>query len=168
MSLASKYATGSELSPDDFYTSEAIRCLEDLGFEVVRVGEDVEELEEGIALSLERDLEEYLARNIECLEAGLKLKARQKDLPAGRVDILAEDREGRLVAIELKAGEAHESSLTQLLAYISCLKEIERDREVRGILIANKFTNRVRYATRLIPYIKLKRYRVKFEFEDVE
>ena len=169
ISLANKYANGFELSYDSFTTIEARNYLKRLGFTIIKLSETHDESEEfeEFTVSFERDLEDYLARNIELLEKGLRLVARQKTLPIGRIDLLAEDEHGNLVVIELKSGEADERSLTQLLTYISCLQEQERDREVRGILVAANFSNKVLYATRLTPLIKLKKYKVKFEFEDV-
>ena len=168
ISLANKYANGYELPSSEFITTEAVSYLRKLGFEVVRRTEEVEEEEEEFFISLERDLENYLASNIEILERGLRLVGRQVEVATGRVDLLAEDSEGNLVVIELKAGEAGDSSLTQLLAYISAIQEKEKGRNVRGILIAHTFPDKVAYAARLIPYVKLKRYRVRFEFEDVK
>jgi len=34
--------------------------------------------------------------------------------------------------------------------------------------LGHVFPEKVIYATRLMPYVKLKRYRVRFEFEDVK
>ena len=172
ISLANKYANEYELPPSKFTPQEAASYLRRLGFKVIRAArieeEEIEEEEEGFMLSFERDLEDYLASNIEVLEKGLRLVGRQVEVATGRVDLLAEDSEGNLVVIELKAGEAGDSSLTQLLAYISAIQEKERGRNVRGILIAHTFPDKVAYAARLIPYVKLKRYRVRFEFEDVK
>jgi len=168
ISLANKYANRYELPSSEFITTEAVSYLRRLGFEVVKGAEEVEEEEEEFFISLERDLENYLASNLEMLEKGLKLVDRQVEVTTGRVDLLAEDSEGNLVVIELKAGKASDSSLTQLLAYISAIRERERSRNVRGILVAHVFPEKVIYATRLMPYVKLKRYRVRFEFEDVK
>jgi len=168
ISLANKYANGYELSSSEFITRESVSYLSRLGFEVVKRAEEVEEEEEEFFISLERDLENYLANNLEILEKGLKLVGRQVEVATGRVDLLAEDSEGNLVVIELKAREASDSSLTQLLAYISAIREREKGRNVRGILVAHVFPEKVIYATRLMPYVKLKRYRVRFEFEDVK
>ena len=170
ISLANKYANGYELDPDDFNAVEAKDYLKKLGFPIARLpGRNVEEYsgDEEFRLSFEHDLEDYLARNLGVLEEGLRLIGRQKVLSIGRVDLLAEDPHGDLVIIELKSGEANEGSLTQLLAYISCLLEKEENRKVRGILVAADFNDKVVYAARYIPYIKLKRYKVKFELEDV-
>lgn len=171
ISLANKYANGYELPPNKFLPEEAARYLRKLGFVVIKISEEEEvseeETEEGFMISLERDLEDYLANNIEDLEKGLRLVGRQVEVANGRIDLLAEDSEGNLVVIELKAGEANDASFTQLLAYISSIKERKKDRSVRGILVAHDFSSKVTYASRLIPYVKLKKYCIRFEFKDV-
>ena len=169
ISLANKYANGYELLSSEFDSREAREYLRRLGFKVVKITETEEEVEEEeLMLSFEQDLEDYLASNIEALEKGLKLVGRQVEVATGRIDLLAKDSEDNLVVIELKAGEASSSSLTQLLAYISAIRDEKKTENVRGILVAHDFADKVIYAVRLLPYVKLKKYRVRFEFEDVD
>lgn len=51
---------------------------------------------------LEKDVEEYLFKNLHLIEEGLRPIKRQVLLPEGRMDILARDKNGRDVIIELK------------------------------------------------------------------
>lgn len=51
---------------------------------------------------LEKDVEDFLFRNLELIEEGLRPLKRQIVLPEGRMDILARDKNGRDVIIELK------------------------------------------------------------------
>jgi RecB family endonuclease NucS len=44
--------------------------------------------------------------------------SRQESSDIGRLDLLARDSEGRTVIIELKAGEAKDSSIGQIARYI--------------------------------------------------
>src|SRR3990172_3550345 len=73
------------------------------------------------ALSLERDLEDYLEGNLHVIESGLKLytegtlKGRQFGTDVSRIDLLAQDAAGNLVVIELKAGEAGRGGLGKIL-----------------------------------------------------
>jgi hypothetical protein len=127
---------------------------------------DVEERFDA-AISVERDLHHYLASRVAELEAGLQLveDGIEYQTAAGRVDLLARDSRGDLVVIELKAGKAKDSALGQLLGYIGCMAESEE--HVRGILVANAFDNRVVFAVRALPQIKLVQYKLSFALEEV-
>ncbi len=130
------------------------------------IGQEVEDI--GYSLSLERDLEDYLSRNLDVVESGLKLIERQKKLPGvGRLDILARDREGNLVVIELKAGQADERAIGQLQAYIEYLRE-QGYGNIRGILIAASYTPKAIYAARAVKHIKLAEYRVEFKIRYIQ
>jgi RecB family endonuclease NucS len=89
-------------------------------------------------LSLERDPEDQIVNNLDFLELGLTLVSRQETIGVGRLDMLAKDREGRLVIFELKAGEAKESALGQIARYIGWFTH--RDGSTpRAILVAGGF-----------------------------
>lgn len=117
---------------------------------------------------LERDLQLALRLNIEQLESGLEIVdgGKEKITDAGRIDITARDRNGVIVAIELKAGTAAPDALTQLLAYMGVIAEDEQ-KPVRGILVAGGFHPRVIFAARAVPNVRLRQYRFKFTFEGV-
>ena len=149
--------------------------FEDLGFKVVMLeeplrppptmeGPDEEAIE--TALSLEYDLENSLVANLEQLETGLKLYrengvvGQQLDAKAaGRIDILATHSSGYLVVIELKAGEADRQVCGQIQAYMGWVKaNLAGHRKVRGVIVANEFTERLKYAVNVVPDLVLKRY----------
>ena len=129
------------------------------------------EVEESIeaSLSLERDLHSYLAKAFHEIENGLILlpDGIEHQIDAGRVDILARDRSGQLVVIELKAGIAKDAALGQLLGYIGCIAETSSGKPVRGILIASDFDKRVVYAAKALPQIKLIKYEVAFQLQEI-
>ncbi len=103
----------------------------------------------------ERLVEEVLARDLSVIEDGLELIDRQTHLPGvGRADIIARDKKGRLVVVEVKSGIADDTTLTQILAYMSALEQRE-DSEVRGIIVANGFSKKLVHAAKLISNIKL-------------
>jgi hypothetical protein len=115
------------------------------------------------SLSLERDLEDHIIRHLEGLEPGLELTSRQETIEVGRLDLLARDRDGRTVIIELKAGEAKDSSVGQIARYMGWFAH--RDGiSPRGILVASAFSDPVRYAAMAIPGLRLVTYRVSFNF----
>jgi len=117
------------------------------------------------SLSLERDLEDQIVSQLDVLEAGLTLVSRQESSDIGRLDLLARDSEGRTVIIELKAGEAKDSSIGQIARYIGWYAEKE-GKTPRAILVASGFGEPLRWAAKAIPGLKLVTYRVQFAFEE--
>lgn len=119
-------------------------------------------------ISMEQDLERWLTKNIKQLEPDLEFIDNQYSVPpVGRVDVLAKDSQGRYVVIEIKSGMANEKAVGQLAAYVAKLKEQTSELAVRGILVAEDFNEKAYYAAKEITSIKLKRYKVNFEFEDL-
>jgi len=116
-------------------------------------------------LSLERDMEDHLVNNLDTLEPGLTLVSRQETVEIGRLDILAKDKDGRLVIIELKAGEAKDAAIGQIARYIGWFRRNEPV-PPRAILVAGAFSDAVRYAALSISDLKLVTYRVSFNFEN--
>lgn len=131
-----------------------------------RAGVDPIDVEENARIfSLERDLEAALRANIRQLEQGLTVvdEGRQRNVPSGRIDILAEDNDS-LVVIELKAVMAPRDAVAQILAYMGDLASGGDD--VRGILVAPEFDPRAVSAARMAPGLKLVKYSFAFTFED--
>jgi len=154
----------------------------------VRIPGDVEEVNEtasaGIvsldsavsaAISLERDLEAFVCMHLDQIEPGLRLHntpgstGRQVAAgDAGRIDILAVDRDGAFVVIEIKAGTADDGAFGQLLGYMGwASRELADGKPVRGIVVANDFRERAKYAAEALPNVSLKKYAVSFAFSDV-
>jgi hypothetical protein len=88
----------------------------------------IEETALEITLSLERDLQEYLSRDLNQLEPGLRLftdeglTGREVSTETGKIDILAKDSKNDLVVIELKASKASYGMLGQILSYMASIK----------------------------------------------
>lgn len=98
---------------------------------------DYEELD--TTFSFEKDLHEFLQRNLTSLEEGLSLIESEYTTDIGRIDILAEDIDENLVVIELKAGIAKKEYLGQILSYIASVENANEGRKVRGLMVANDF-----------------------------
>ena len=122
-----------------------------------------------ITFSLEKDLQAALRSNIETLELGLKIidNGKERNTIAGRIDITAKDNFNKIVIIELKAIEAKPDVIAQTLSYMQAVND-EDKKEVRGIIIASGFAERVKLAARQIPQLKLVEYSFQFNFTKVE
>jgi hypothetical protein len=132
--------------------------------------EEIEaEVEESIeaSVSLERDLHSYLAARVSEIESSLSLVENgiEYQTEAGRIDLLARDENNHLVVIELKAGKAKDNALGQLLGYIGCLSASESN--VRGILVASGFDSRVVFAARGLTNVKLVKYQLSFNLQEI-
>lgn len=123
----------------------------------------VEELIEA-SIHFERDVEDHLIRNLAGIEPGLTFVSRQEVIDVGRVDILAKDATGRRVVIELKAGEAKDSSIGQIARYLGWYRKADGV-SPRGMLIAAEFGEAIRYAASAIPDLQLVSFKVQFAFK---
>jgi RecB family endonuclease NucS len=112
----------------------------------------------------EHRIEKWLWANIGCLEPGLKFKRKQvsvrfpgntQDSNPGRIDIIAKDKKGATVVVELKAGKAGRRAIGQILGYMGAL--MVRHVRVRGILVAGKFSPQGLAAARPVPTLTLKK-----------
>ena len=116
----------------------------------------------------EHSLEDALCENLQVIEDGLRLIGRQMPVPGiGRADIVALDQQNNLVVIEVKSGTADDSTLTQLLSYMHGLK-CKENREIRGIIVAEEFTRKLKQAATSLPHIKLVKITPKITIEKAE
>jgi len=141
-------------------------------FEVSEALPPYEYVPDEATISLERDLENFVLAKLDSLEKGLKIfngeTGRQFPVNSGRIDILAQDKDINFVVIELKAGKASESVLTQILAYMADVTaELPKGKTVRGIIVAYGFAEKLVAAATLLPRIKLMKYKVNFQFEEI-
>ncbi len=89
----------------------------------------------------EVDIHESIEESPELVEGGLKIIEREKETPAGFIDVFARDEKNNYVVIEVKRNPDYNTVL-QLQRYVD---EIEKEYrgEVRGILVAPKMTSKV-------------------------
>lgn len=128
---------------------------------------DGEKIEEAIinefAISVERDLQIYLANRLNEIENGLTLVGTEYGTDAGFIDILCKDKIGNYVVIEIKAGKIKDAALGQILGYIGALID-EGKQNIRGILVGSDFENRTILASKALPNISLIKYSLSFKF----
>ena len=141
--------------------------------DLIEKGELVEEEiieEEAVtefAISIEKDLQIYLSNRLTEIEEGLTLVSREYKTDAGFIDILCKDKNGDYIIIETKAGKAKDAALGQILGYIGALKESGVTENIRGILVASDFDNRLFYAAKALANITLTKYNLSFRFDKV-
>lgn len=114
----------------------------------------------------EHDLRDYLARNLHIIEPSLKLYSDQGitgvEFPVGGryIDILAVDKDGGYVVIELKVSKGYDRVIGQLLRYVSWIKknQAEPNQSVRGIIIAKQISEDLQLACSELPSVSLYEY----------
>jgi len=137
--------------------------------------EEIETLEES-QFAYESDLRDYLANNLHLIEQGLKLYKGTDgmsglefpiDDSSRRIDILAVDRLGVPVVIELKVRQGHERTIGQTLYYQYMVKRRLAAPSARIVIIAREISEELRLASEAVPNIELFEYRLSMELRRV-
>lgn len=130
----------------------------------------------GSAFAAEAHLRDYLVQHLEDLEAGLDLFVDENGVdgiefstPIGRIDILATDQSGSFVVIELKVGKGPDAVCGQLMRYMGWIKRhLAQGKPVRGLIVAQRIPDRIRYAMADLPHVQLKEYELSLTLRDSE
>ena len=128
--------------------------------------------------ALEAHLEEFIDRNWDRINFGCALTRYEaedqngRQFPAGAwsIDFLCRDQTtGELVVVELKKGRSSDSTVGQLLRYMSWVREnvAEAGQGVREIIIAKDVDDALRYAVKELPGVSVLTYRVNFELAPI-
>lgn len=122
----------------------------------------------GAYFKLEKEMQAAIRAQLGSLEHGLIAvdDGYEVATATGRIDILAKDQKGVLVAIELKAGTCPAGAIEQVLGYAQALAD-ERNEDVRAILIANSFTDRQKAAARRTIGLTLKTYTYQMSYTNI-
>ena len=105
------------------------------------------------AFAYEEHLRDYLAKNLSILEASLTLwdgsevEAVEFPVDGRRIDILAKDKSGVPVVVELKVNRGHERTIGQCLYYRAKIKEIMKVPRVRIFIVAEEISHELKLAT---------------------
>ena len=121
---------------------------------------------EGQCFAKEFHLRDFLASNLNVIEDGLQLYADDEGtngveyrIDMGRIDILAVDRDGGLLIIELKVDRGPDEVCGQIMRYVGWVKHhLANGRRVRGLIIARHISDRIRYAIADVPDVTAREY----------
>ena len=135
-----------------------------------------EEPAEGAGFAAEAHLRDYLAQHLDQIEPGLELYVDENgengveyQTSVGRIDVLAVDSNGGLVAIELKVSRGPDSVAGQVLRYKNWVKKhLADEQSVRGIIIAQHVSEKVLYAIAGDPDVSAMEYEISLALRAVE
>ncbi|MBQ4891085.1 DUF91 domain-containing protein [Shewanella sp. MMG014] len=135
-----------------------------------------EEVRDTNEFAYERDLQNFLARNLELIEPGLKVYEEDGisgiEYPAGGrfIDILAVDKSNNFVVIELKVSKGYDRVIGQLLRYVSWVKRniIEVGQSVRGVIIARDISEDLMLVCEELKDISLFEYELSVKLNQVK
>lgn len=129
--------------------------------------------DQALKFALEAHLRDFLARNLDRIETGLRLyEADDKNgiefaVDGGRIDLLAIDKKGKYVVIELKLSQGRNKTLGQLLYYMGWVDQNMGNSPCRGFIIANEITDDLSVAVARVPGVSLAKYKMSFAIESV-
>lgn len=133
----------------------------------------IDEVESDQEFAAEADLRDFLARNPNCIESGLRIYSSEErngiefPIEAGRIDILAIDQNNRYLVIELKVGRGRNKTLGQLLYYMGWIDKNLGRGPCRGMIIAKDIPDDLVLAVQRVPGVSLLRYTLSVSVEAV-
>jgi hypothetical protein len=136
---------------------------------------EIEETEDS-TFAYESDLRDYLVKNLNIIEQGLKLYVDPDgkdgveysiDSNNKRIDILAIDKNNIPVVIELKLSQGYERVIGQALYYKGMVKELFNKNNIRIFIIAKEITTRLKKATEDLTFVELFEYSLSVSVKKV-
>lgn len=143
-------------------------------------GEDEEAIVEpsssGSEFAYEADLRDYLAKNLSKLEPGLRVYDEEGitgvEFPVGGrfIDILATDKDGGLVVIELKVSRGYDRVVGQLMRNVAWVKKnlAEPEQRVRGMIVAREISEDLLLACSMVSGVELFEYELSLSLKRVD
>jgi hypothetical protein len=131
------------------------------------------------SFALEYQLRDFIAQNI----GAIKVDGHQLSLfvdqtgrdgieyptAVGPIDILAIDDSGAFVVFELKRARSPDHAIGQLSRYMGWVRNtIGTGKEVRGVIVAKRISDNLRYAVTVIPGVGLFEYEVSFSLKPIK
>jgi len=145
----------------------------DYDLDVQKFKEDLKKIAEAvksqdmiIGVTGEDEIHKYLINHLDELEEGLTFKQSEYGVSVGSIDIVAEDKRGLPVVLEVKV-KADDSAIGQLLGYLQAYEEEINAGNVRGLIVAESFTERCKKAAKRVG-IDLYQCRKIFKFSKLD
>jgi len=125
-----------------------------------------------IVPSMERLLEDFLEKNLEHIENGLKLYHDEKKIPGrqyptdvGTIDLLCIDKDQTFVIIEIKKEKGSDKTIGQITRYMGWVKQnLANNQEVRGIIVVHEVDERLEYSASVLSNVEIKYYKIDLKF----
>lgn len=115
----------------------------------------------------EKDLEDFLIKNLDLIEEGMKLVDRQHYIKDGRIDIVAKDKENCFVLIELKVQEDKEL-IWQTIFYPMQFKKEHNLDAVRMITVAPNYTNHILKPLKKVDGVEIFQFKPSIELGKIK
>lgn len=123
----------------------------------------------------EKDLQNFLSKNLSLIEPGLYLYEEEGitgvEFPVGNrfVDILALDKKKNYVVIELKVSRGYDRVVGQLLRYIGWIRQNHADSNqlVRGVIVAREISDDLLLACATVDNVELYEYQLSVSLRNI-
>jgi len=109
-----------------------------------------------------------LGKNYSILYEDNEIIGQQYVTPVGRIDILAKSKDQKeWLVIELKKGKSSDQVVGQILRYMAWIKENEAapEEKVKGLIIAQKQDEKLKYSLKATQNIEFMTYSVSFKLD---
>lgn len=144
--------------------------------DIVTPGHEESEEENGNEFAYEKDLQNFLAKNLSLIEPGLSLYLEEEisgiEFPVGNrfIDILAIDCNNNYVVIELKVSRGYDRVVGQILRYMAWIRKnhAEESQKVRGIIIAREISDDLLLACSEINNVELYEYNLSITLNKIK
>lgn len=146
--------------------------IDEMGIEIEENSQEGERM----LFPLEANLRDFLIKNLRTvknLSLKLFINDQQRDgkeypTEVGPIDILATDESGNFYVFELKLSKGPDRALGQILRYMGWVKNnLAKTKEVKGIIVANKIDDKLKFAVSVTPNVSLCEYELKFEVKQL-
>jgi hypothetical protein len=137
--------------------------------------DEEDEPESSAEFAYEKDLRNYLAKNLTKIEPGIKLYEEEGitgiEFPVGGrfIDILAVSAAGDFVVIELKVSRGYDRAVGQLMRYMAWIHKTlaEAGQKVRGVIVAREISEDLLLACSMLQDVKLFEYEMSVSLKPV-